>query len=267
MDKNIDLVSNPKKSFYNLSIPLVAFALFNTLYSIIDTMWIATFSDDAIFALSIFIPIFALYTYAGDSIGQGTNSIMSRYLGSGNYKNACNSFLTGILIILVIYISILLFSTQYAFIFGILEVESIGLILSYIMPMSIFSFVFLYSNFFSETMQAEGNSKFPTMLLIVTNVFNLIIDPVFIYYFNLGVSGAAYASILSASICFIILLFSYVFGKNKIELSLKYLKIRLYVIWEIFKVALPNCFEDGASTFSILFIYSILLSVLGVMGI
>ncbi|WP_405303447.1 MATE family efflux transporter [Methanobrevibacter sp.] len=267
MDKNIDLVSNPKKSFYNLSIPLVAFALFNTLYSVIDTMWISTYSDEAIIALSVCIPVFALYTYVGDSFGQGTNSIMSRYLGSGNYKNACSSFLTGMLIVLVIYISILLISTQYAFIFGIWETEYLDSVLSYIMPMSIFSFVFLYSNFFSETMQAEGNSKFPTMLLIATNILNLILDPVFIHYFNLGVRGAAYASILSASICFIILLLRYVLGKNKIEFSLKYLKIRLYVIGEIIKVALPNCFEDGASTFSILFIYSILIGVLGFMGI
>ena len=106
-DRKIDLISVPKKSFWKLSIPIAVFLLFETFYSIIDMVWLVNYSKDAAVAVSTCAPILLLVTTFGDSLGQGTNSIMSRFIGSGNYEGAYNSIVHGILFCLVMYLLII----------------------------------------------------------------------------------------------------------------------------------------------------------------
>ena len=86
MDRNIDLVSLPKKSFWKLSIPLVIYCIFDAVYGIVDMVWVSQISVEAFYALGVSVPIVSLIFTIGDSIGKGTNSMMSRFLGSGNYE-------------------------------------------------------------------------------------------------------------------------------------------------------------------------------------
>ena len=90
MENHIDLVSAPKKSFWKLSIPIICFLLFNAAYSLVDMYWVAKISKESFFAVGYSIPIFVLICAIGDSIGQGTNSIMSRSIGLKHYENSYN---------------------------------------------------------------------------------------------------------------------------------------------------------------------------------
>ena len=124
----------------------------------------------------------------------------------------------------------------------------------------------MFVNFFSETLQAEGNSRKPTIFIISSNILNIILDPIFIFNLNLGVKGASYATVLSSLIPFIIFVFLYLNGRTKIPLSRKYFKFRLYILVEIFKVAFPNFLDDGLWAFSSSFINGILTITMGPIG-
>ncbi len=103
-------------------------------------------------------------------------------------------------------------------------------------------------------------------MIIGSNILNIILDPIFIFYLDLGIKGAAYATVFSTLIVFIILMFYYLSGRTKVPLSLKYFKFRLYILVEIFKVALPNFLDNGLWCISASFINSILIATTGEMG-
>ena len=267
MHEKIDLVTLPKKSFWKLSIPIIAFCIFDAIYGIVDMLWVSQISVEAFYAIGVSIPITSLIFSFGDSIGQGTNSMMSRFIGSGDYESAYNTLVHGIIITNIIWLIVVL---CLVFAQGILytldQSDSYVLIFDYLIPIIIFAYVFMLTNLFSETMQAEGNSRTPTLLIIGSNILNIILDPIFIFNLNLGIKGAAIATVLSSMIPFTVFMYLYIHGKTKIPLSKEYFKFRSYILVEIFKVTLPNFLDDGIWSFSMSFVNSILLMTMGDIG-
>ena len=267
MNEKIDLVSLPKKSFWKLSIPIIAFCIFDAIYGIVDMLWISRISIEAFFAAGIAIPFVSLIFSFGDSIGQGTNSIMSRFIGSGDYESAYNALIHGMILSNIIWFFIVI-CTVFAngVLFYLNKSSSYILVFDYLIPIVVFAYIFIFINLFSETLQAEGNSTIPTIVMISSNILNIILDPIFIFNLNLGLKGAAYATVLSALVGYIALISLYLLGKTKVPLSLKYFKFRPYIIVEIFKVALPNFLDNGLWAFSASFINGILIMTTGEIG-
>ena len=268
MQKKIDLVSSPKKSFWHLAVPILGFVIFDAFYGIVDMFWVSSLSHDALYAVSVSAPFFALICSFGDSIGQGTNSIMSRYIGYGDYESSYNSLIHGLIVVAIVWALCLITSLFMRQIFVFIKItESIDLILLYSLPLFVFSIIFLLSNFLSETLQAEGNSKTPTILMVGSNILNMILDPIFIFTFKLGVIGAAYATIISSAICVIVMFYWYLSKRSKIPLTLKYFKIKSKIFFEILKVALPNFFDNAIWCILTIFVNGVLIEELGKIGI
>lgn len=261
------MVSQPKKTFWKLSIPIIVFCLFDSIYSMVDLVWVSQISVQAFFAMGVSIPIVTLIFSFGDSIGQGINSIMSRFIGSGDYENAYNALIHGLILANIVWIGIVICALfAQGILFYVDKSESYILIFDYLLPIVVFAYIFIFVNIFSETLQAEGNSRLPTILTVSSNILNIILDPIFIFTFNMGIKGAAYATILSSLIVFIIFIYLYLSGKTKVPLSIKYFKFHPYIIVEIFKVALPNFLDDGLWAFSSSFINTILIATTGNIG-
>ncbi len=268
MEKSIDLISFPKKSFWKLSIPIIAFSLFDAVYGLIDMYWISRMSHEAYFAIGIAIPIFTLICSFGSSIGQGTNSIMSRYIGYGDLEKSYNSLWHGIILCFIIWILILISTLFLSDIISLIHSsKSNGLIIVYLTPLCLASLVFILSNLFSETFQAEGNSRIPTALIITTNILNIILDPIFIFNFQLGIYGAAFATIISSSVTVIVLLGLYLINYTKVPLKIKYFEFNMHIISEITKVAIPNFLDSAIWCILAIFVNRILMSDLGPFGI
>ena len=265
---NIDLISLPKKSFWQLSIPISIFLIIEACYSIGDMIWIAPLSMDALFIIGVSAPFLLFISAFGDSIGQGTNSIMSRYIGSKDYESSYNSLLHGIIIGIAVSILIALTipSLDGLLSFMLIKDDS-NYILTYLNPIFLFSCFFIFSGIFSETFQAEGNSKTPAIIMILSIIMNLALDPLLIYTLDLGVSGAAYSSVISALFCVLIFSYLYLQGKTKVPLSLEYFKFSTHIVYEILKVAIPNLIEDMSTCFNALFINAYLLGVMGDVGV
>ena len=268
MHEEIDLVSQPKSSFWKLSIPIIAFCIFDAIYGIVDMLWVSQISVEALYAIGISIPISSLIFSFGDSIGQGTNSMISRFIGSGDYESAYNTLIHGIIITNIIWLIVVIcLAFAQGVLYSLKQGDSYVLIFDYLVPIIIFAYVFMLTNLFSETLQAEGNSHTPTILIIGSNILNIILDPIFIFNFNLGVQGAAIATVLSSMVPFTVFMYLYIHGKTKIPLSKRYFKFKSYILVEIFKVTLPNFLDDAIWSFSMSFINSILLMTMGGIGL
>jgi len=267
MNEKVDMVSLPKKSFWRLSIPIIAFCIFDAVYGIVDMAWVSQINGHASFAVSISIPFVSLIFSFGDSIGQGANSMMSRFMGVGDYESAYNTLIHGIILTNIIWILIVIcvFFTK-GLLYTVDSSESYILVWDYLIPIVIFAYVFMFVNFFFETLQSEGNSRTPTIFIIASNILNIILDPIFIFNLDLGIKGASYATILSSLIPFIVFIILYLSGRTKIPLSIKYFKFRPYIVVEIFKVALPNFLDEGLWAFSASFINAILIMTMGNIG-
>ena len=98
MNEKIDMVSLPKKSFWYLSIPIIAFCIFDAIYGIVDLAWVSQINVHASFAVSVSIPFVTLIFSFGDSVGQGANSMMSRFMGVDDYESAYNTLIHGIIL-------------------------------------------------------------------------------------------------------------------------------------------------------------------------
>ncbi len=244
--EHIDLISLPKKSFWKLSIPLSIFIILNNIFSLVDILWISQLNMEATFALGASGPLLMILNTVGDSIGQGTNSTMSRFIGSNKYESSYNALMYGLLITIFIGIIFLLLTFFMKNLIYLMQIdENVDIILAYVSPQFCCAIVFLLCNVLCETFQSEGNSKTPVKIMIFTNILNLILDPIFIFTFNMGISGAAYATIVSTLISVLFFIYLYLTGKTKIPLSLKYFKPNLHIIFEIFKVSIPNTLEDN----------------------
>ena len=223
---------------------------------------------EAAFAVGASAPVLLLISTFGDSIGQGTNSIMSRYIGSGDYESSYNSLMHGILVSFIIWICIVLsISLLDDLLFLMKIIDNQIYVLEYLNPLFFFSIVFMLVNVFCETLQSEGDSKTPVIILILSNVMNLILDPIFIYVFKMNIGGVANASIISSLFGVLIFLYLYFNGKTKVPLSLKYFKFKFHILFEIFKVAIPNFIDDSISCILAMYINSFLIIVLGEVGL
>ena len=265
---SIDLVSLPKKSFWKLTVPIMCFVLFNAVYGIIDLFWVSKLNAESFYAVSVSIPIFTLICAMGDSIGQGTNSLMSRSIGAKDYENAYRAIFHGLVIVAVVWIILLI---CIPFLDDLLVISklnrSVALILCYLTPTFLFSIFFILPNFFSETLQSEGDSKRPTIIIIFGNVLNLILDPILIFTFNWGVLGAAYSTIISSSLTTLILIYLYASKRTKVPIYFRFSKLNPHIFFEIMNVTVPNFFMDSLFCTMAVFINGVLLRDLGQIGV
>lgn len=267
MKDDSNFVELPKKAFWKLSIPIIAFCFFDAIYGIVDLAWVSQINVHAFFAVGVSIPLVSLIFSFGDSLGQGTNSMMSRFMGVGDNESAYNTVIHGIILANIIWVGIVLCALfAQGVLFTVDEADSYLLVWDYLIPIVTFAYVFILVNFFAETMQAEGNSTIPSTLIIVSNILNIVLDPIFIFTFNLGVKGAAYATVFSSLLVLIGILSLYLSGRTKVPLSFKYFKFRPYIFIEIIKVAIPNFLDSGLWAFSASFVNGILIGSIGEIG-
>ena len=260
MVNNVDFDSNPRKAFWQFTTPLLLLTLFEAGYSFVDVFWVSQMNAESFFAIGVAVPLVTLIISFGKSIGIGTNSIMSRQIGDNDFTDTYNSILHGIAACLLIGF-IVIISTF--FLEDILTymgaTSSMELSMQYLTPIFLCPFVFIFSNFFANTLQAEGNSKTPTRLLILTNVLNLILDPIFIFVLGWGVSGVSYATILSSGVTAVYLLYWYLSGKSEVPINFKYFKPG--IVYDIIIVA------HSLWCISMLFFNKILIEQLGQIGV
>lgn len=266
MVHNVDVLSNPKEGFWKLSAPFILLSIFEAAYSLIDMFWVSQLSQEAFFVIGVTAPLLNMIISFGSAIGLGVNSLISRELGRNDIESSYNSILHGLIACAILTVMVNLGALFLPDILALMHVtNSVDLAIEYLTPQFLFAFTILFSSLFVSTLQAEGNSKTPTRVLVATNILNLILDPILIFVLDWGITGAAYSSIISTGIGTIFFLYWYLSGRTRVVLNFKYFKPG--ILYEIFIVAIPSFITEILWCICIMYVNRILMEQLGNIGV
>ena len=236
-------VANPSKSLWTLAIPIIAGMGIQTLYSIVDMIFIGRLSGSAIAAVAFNFPIFFFVMGITFGLGSGVTASIARFIGSEDKVNADNAAEHAILIALLI--SALL--TTVGLLYGKQILIKIGCTAEVLpqaweyLKVSCYGLSFgVFSGFFRSILAGEGDMKFPMILAGFGTILNIILDPIFIFTLGFGVAGAAWATTISQLIVFVIFIFMlFVKDHAYVKFQLRDFSLSKYIFLDIIKVGLP----------------------------
>uniref|UniRef100_A0A7C4Y964 MATE family efflux transporter n=1 Tax=candidate division WOR-3 bacterium TaxID=2052148 RepID=A0A7C4Y964_UNCW3 len=265
------LLGDPKKAILKLSGPMVIAMLTQSLYNLADAIWVSGIGTDALAAIGLFFPINMIIISLASGLSVGGSSAISRKIGERN-KNlasiaAMNSLFIGF--ILGILITLLLFPViRFILIIVGASGNVLNLTLEYSRIIISFSIPIVFSNIAGGILRGEGDTKRTMFAMVTGSVLNVIIDPIFIYVFKLGVAGAAYATVLSIMVsCLMLFYFLFIKKDTYVSLSRKDLKLHRGLIIEILRVGIPASFVQLTMSLSIFILNRLIISLGGPQGI
>ena len=214
---NVDLMlGNPKKALIKMSIPLIVSLLISSFYNVIDAVWVSGLGADALAGVGFFTPIFMILLGFGNGLGAGAAFAISKYLGEENKLKADNAAFHSILIDIVV--SLIITVVLLIFLNPILELMGVGQTIGYATDYGVIiiagSVLIILSNALYGIFRAEGDTTRPMYAMVASAVLNMILDPIFIYTLNLGVRGAAIATLISALFVILILIYWFYIKKD-----------------------------------------------------
>lgn len=271
MNQDIDLIMNkPKKAINKLALPLIISNLFMVLNNIIDGVWVAGLGPNPIAAIGFVTPLFLAIVGFANGLGAGANSLIARYIGAEDYKNAVNSTLhsimLSIIVTIIVTIILLLILKPLLYIMGAESVIDYSLNYGYIIFAGSFS-IFIPA-MLSAIFRTQGDIKRSAYPLILNAIINMIIDPIFIYNMHLGVGGAAIATVIASAIPMIPMLY-WIFVKkdNFIKVNLSEYKRNLQIYKDILVVGIPASLEQFVISFLSIIINNWLMILSGTLAV
>ena len=263
------------KLIAKLSLPLMLSMLIQALYNVVDSIFVARVSEAALTAVSLAYPLQNLMIAFGIGTAVGVNSYLARKLGEKQHeeaeKAADNGFFLAIVTWLVFAVFGIVGTRPFLSIFTDYP-ELLQLSVDYAAICLIFSFGIFIDITAERIMQATGDSIHPMITQSLGAITNIILDPVFIFAFGMGVKGAAIATVIGQIVSMIAAL--YFVSRNKyvkLHFSLRHFRPSGKIISEIYKVGVPTIIMNSVSTVMVSALNSILIrfsatavSVLGV---
>ncbi len=244
-DQRIVLLRDTKisKAINTMSIPAIIGMLVMAIYNVVDTMFVAWLGTSATSATQVVLPIMMLTSAFGLAFGIGGGSYVSRLLGQNDMKKAqittSVSFFTAVGAGLVFVIVSLLNLENLLYLFGANDsiIETSKNYAFFIIIGSVFTMGNMTMN---NILRSEGSSKLSMLGMAAGSVLNVALDPLFIFTFGWGVSGAGFATALSQGFSFLILLSHYLMKRSVLSIKLSNFKPSLAMYTEIFKVGIPT---------------------------
>ena len=214
---NVDMmIKNPKKALIRMSIPLIVSLLISSFYNLIDAAWVSGLGADALAGVGFFTPIFMILVGFGNGLGAGAAYALSKYLGEENKQKADNASIHSILIDIIV--SIVLTVILLIFLNPILDMMGAGQTAGYATDYGVIiltgSILIILSNALYGIYRGEGDTTRPMYAMAASAILNMILDPIFIYTLNLGVKGAAIATLISSTFVIVILAYWFYIKKD-----------------------------------------------------
>ena len=234
-----------------LAIPTVISMLITSLYNMADTYFVTNISDSASAAVTVILSLQTLIQTIGFTIGMGCGSMISRSLGNHNEENASTYLSSSMFIGLVLGILFLLFGLIFNYqIVGLLGASETSreLAKDYAFWIFLASPFMILSFIMNNSIRSEGKAKLSMIGISIGAIINIGLDPLFIRVFNMGVSGAGLATMISQIISFFVLLSFILFKRTTSRLSYKYVSKDIKIYLDCFKCGSPTVFRQGFST-------------------
>ena len=238
------LEGNLNKLLFSFAIPGILGLLSGFLYIIVDTIFVGRgVGPLGIAALSIALPILLSIMAIGLMVGTGSASIISRALGKNDVKRAVNSMGNGVILNLLLNITFI--ALAYIFIDRVLlffgaSADVIPIAKEYLIIVFpgfiLLSFLITTNDF----VRAEGKPRAAMYFIAVGSILNIILDPIFIFGFKMGIRGAAVATLIGETLSTILIIWFYIWGKSIYKLKPSTFRIDFKKIKEILLIGCPT---------------------------
>ena len=248
------------KLFFKLSIPSVLAQIVNLLYNMVDRIFIGHIKDVGDIALTgvgVCFPLIILISAFSCLCGMGGAPKAAIKMGEGKTKEANkilgNCFVVTIIFSILLTIVVQIFKEPILYTFGASE-NTIKYALDYINIYSLGTIFIMISLGLNAFITTQGFSKISMRNVVIGALINIVLDPLFIFGFNLGVKGAAIATIIAQAIS-AILVISFFFGKKTIlKLTFENMKLDIKIIISVMALGLsPFIMQSTESIISICF--------------
>lgn len=232
------------KLLLKYSIPAIIGMLVNALYNIVDRMFIGRIPEVGSLALTgvgITMPIMSILLAFGMLIGIGSTANIS--LNLGRRKKDVAEKLIGSAVTLSLIVGIAITAIGLIFINPILNIfgassNTLFYAKEYITVILVGSTFNILSFALNSTVRADGNPKMASFTMIVGCLTNVVLDYVFVFMFNMGIKGAAFATVISQALTFFIILYYYTKGKSNLKLKIPNLKLQKSLIMMTFAIGI-----------------------------
>lgn len=194
------------KLMINMGVPMIISMMLQAVYNIVDSAFVANMKgvgEQALNALTLAFPVQMLMVAVGIGTGVGVNALLAKSLGQQDVEKAAKTAGNGVFLMAVIYIVFLLFGLFGTDAYLATQTKNpviAGMASDYLKICCGFSFGILSFSLYEKVLQATGKSMYSTIAQITGAVVNIMLDPIMIYGWfgcpELGVSGAAYATII-----------------------------------------------------------------------
>jgi putative MATE family efflux protein len=237
-------IANPYKSMWTMAMPIIAGMMVQTLFNVVDIMFIGWLGADEVTAVAFVSPLFFIIIGLGVGIGTGTTATIAQYIGQKDKENAektaSQTILIGFLSTMFLTVLGVIYGEGLLSILGA-EGEILSIAYSYLRILTFGLGLVIFSMFFRAILAGEGETKIPMIIGLIGTALNLILDPILIFTFDYGVRGAAFATIISqiamvASYLFII----FVKKSTYISFNIRNLSLDNYIISKIFQIGIPS---------------------------
>ena len=250
----------------SMSIPAMFSMLIQSLYNVVDSIFVAQLDEFALTAVSLAFPVQQLMIAVGVGTAIGTGSLISRRLGEKRREAASLAAENGLFLAALSYLLFALlglFGTE-TFIRAFASSEIVAeYSCTYTYIVTIGSFGLFLSSCLEKTLQATGNMIFPMLIQLTGAVTNIVLDPIMIFglfgFPKLGVAGAALATILGQILGMVLAAILVHCREHEVNFELKKFRPRAGVIREIYAVGFPSIIMQAISSVMVSFLNLILI--------
>ena len=236
-----------------LAVPTIISMLVTSLYNMADTYFVSQINTSASGAVGIVFSVMAIIQAFGFTVGTGAGSLASRLMGQGKRDEAHSCASSSVLFALVLGVALSAL--------GLVNLDRLIWLLGstdtiypyardyawYILlgaPVMILSFTL------NNLLRWQGQANLSVIGLTTGGILNIILDPLFIFGFNMGIGGAGAATLLSQCISLGILASFFLLGRSALRVSPALISRSPKMYYSIFKLGMPSLFRQGVASVS-----------------
>lgn len=237
------------KLVFNMSLPMMVSMLVQALYNIVDSIFVAKLSENALTAVSLAFPLQTLLIAVGTGTGVGMNALLSKSLGEKNFKKANKTATNAAFVYALSYIVFLILGFTivkpfYRSQVGSADAEIMTMGVDYLSTVMIFSFGIFTQVFFERLLTSTGRTIFSMTSQLSGALTNIILDPILIFgmfgFPKMGVTGAAVATVIGQCVAGIVAGTCNHKFNHEVKFEFKEFRPDLEIIGTIYAVGIPS---------------------------
>ena len=244
MKKNKMATMPIKELIWKMGLPMIVSMVLQALYNVVDSIFVTNMGESGVVAnqaLTLAFPIQILIIAIGVGTGVGLNALLSKCLGEKNYESVNKVVGNSIFLSICIYIIFLLFGLFGSrWFIGLFSSDKLVIDMGtvYLKICTCFSFGAIGFTVYERFLQATGKTMFSTISQISGAIINIILDYIFIYPLDMGVSGAAWATVIGQIVSLVVAMFFHYFYNKEIDGKLSYIKPDFSLIKLIYNIGI-----------------------------